>query len=127
MEILQLPWSRRYCPANITQLSQSVRVTLHWQFTVNQFVWATSPLRLTTSNFIFQLSSCGYSPSVTSSLTRVWVCRLQLQLVLASAVILKSESRGTRNHILLSQIRDSSPTTRRATVKVFDLASTRNH
>jgi hypothetical protein len=35
------------------------------------------------------------------SLTREWVCRLQLLLVLASAVILESESRGTRDHILL--------------------------
>jgi hypothetical protein len=32
--------------------------------------------------------------------------RLQLLLPLASAVILGSESRGTRDHILLSQIRD---------------------
>jgi hypothetical protein len=42
-----------------------------------------------------------------SSLTREWVCRLQLLLVLASAVILGSESRGTHDHILLSQIWDS--------------------
>jgi hypothetical protein len=35
------------------------------------------------------------------------IYRLQLLLVLASAVILGSESRGTRDHILLSQIRDS--------------------
>jgi hypothetical protein len=35
------------------------------------------------------------------------VCRLQLLLVLASAVNLGSESRGTRDHILLSQIRHS--------------------
>jgi hypothetical protein len=41
------------------------------------------------------------------SLTRERVCRLQLMLVLASAVILGSESRETRDHILLSQIRDS--------------------
>jgi hypothetical protein len=40
------------------------------------------------------------------SLTRGRVCRLQLLLVLASAVILGSEYRGTRDHILLSQIRD---------------------
>jgi hypothetical protein len=39
---------------------------------------------------------------------REWVCRLQLLLGLASAVILRSESRGTHDHILLSQIRDSS-------------------
>jgi hypothetical protein len=38
---------------------------------------------------------------------RGWVCRLQLLLVLASAVILRSESQGTDAHILLSQIRDS--------------------
>jgi hypothetical protein len=42
----------------------------------------------------------------TLSLTRGRVCRLQFLLVLASAVILRSESRGTRDHILLSQIRD---------------------
>jgi hypothetical protein len=40
------------------------------------------------------------------SVTRGQFCRLQLLLALASAVILGSESRGTRDHILLSQIRD---------------------
>jgi hypothetical protein len=40
------------------------------------------------------------------SLTRGPICGLQLLLVLASAVIFRSESRGTRDHILLSQIRD---------------------
>jgi hypothetical protein len=39
--------------------------------------------------------------------TKERVCRLQLLLVLASAVLLGSESRGTHDHILLSQIRDS--------------------
>jgi hypothetical protein len=39
---------------------------------------------------------------------RGWVYRLKLLLVLPSAVILRSESRGTHDHILLSQIRDSS-------------------
>jgi hypothetical protein len=65
---------------------------------------ATSPLRLMTSNFIFQQNTCRYSPYVTTCLTRGWVCRLQLLLVLASTVILRSESRGTHDHILLSQI-----------------------
>jgi hypothetical protein len=76
-----------------------------------------------------------------------WVCRLQLLLILASAVILGSESSGTHDHILLSQIRSylyppgtrwpsysprqwvpfsSPPTTRRATVEVFNPASTRD-
>jgi hypothetical protein len=40
------------------------------------------------------------------SLTRGRVYRLQMLLALASAVILGSESRGTRDHILLSQIWD---------------------
>jgi hypothetical protein len=39
-------------------------------------------------------------------LTRGRVCRLQLLLALANAVILRSEYRGTRDHILLSQIQD---------------------
>jgi hypothetical protein len=40
------------------------------------------------------------------SLTKGRVCRSQLLLALASAVILGSESHGIRYHILLSQIRD---------------------
>jgi hypothetical protein len=42
------------------------------------------------------------------SLTRGRVCRLQLLLAVASAVILGSESLGTRGRILLSQIWDFS-------------------
>jgi hypothetical protein len=41
-------------------------------------------------------------------LTRGRVCRLQFLLALASAVIFGLESRGTRDNILLSQIRDFS-------------------
>jgi hypothetical protein len=40
------------------------------------------------------------------SLTRGRVCRLQWLLATASALVLGSESRGTRDHILVSQIRD---------------------
>jgi hypothetical protein len=91
---------------------------------------------------------------LTVSLTRGWVYRLQLLLVLARAVILGSESRGNHDHIL-SQIPDSpnledqvpaftsprnrvarlylqalgsfsvAPTSRRATVEVFDPSTTR--
>jgi hypothetical protein len=64
-------------------------------------------LRCTTSHFFSQLNPCGHSPDVTSSLTRGWVCRLQLLLALSSAVILRFDSRGTRDYILLSQMRDS--------------------
>jgi hypothetical protein len=41
-------------------------------------------------------------------LTRGRVCHLQFLVSLDSAVILGSESRGTHDHILLSQIRDST-------------------
>jgi hypothetical protein len=91
----------------------------------------------------------------TVSLMRERVCRLQLLLVLASAVKLRAESRGTRDHILCLIFEtpptwragfpylyppgtgwpsynprhwvpfSSPPTTRRAAVEVFELASTR--
>jgi hypothetical protein len=51
---------------------------------------------------VWQLRVCCGAPS----LTRGRVCRFQMLLALASAVILGSESLGTRDHILLSQIRD---------------------
>jgi hypothetical protein len=92
--------------ASLPTASSSV-LLYDWRFTTNHFVLVTSPLRFTTSNFIFQLNTCDYSSYATSSLTRGWVCRLQLLLVLASAIILRSESRGTHDHILLSQIGDS--------------------
>jgi hypothetical protein len=63
------------------------------------------PLEVHDQRF-FQTNPWGCSPYVTSSLTRRWVSRLQLLLALASAVIFGSESRGTRDHILLSQIWD---------------------
>jgi hypothetical protein len=87
-------------------ISVRVRVTLRLTVYRNKFNLATSPFRLTTSNFIFQLNICCYSPYVKSSLTKGWVCRLQLLLALASTVILRSESCGIHDHILLSQIRD---------------------
>jgi hypothetical protein len=53
-------------------------------------------------NTVRQLRVCWCG---AHSLTRGRVCRLQLLLVLASANILGSMSRGTHDHILLSQIR----------------------
>jgi hypothetical protein len=57
--------------------------------------------------FFFQLKHCCHSPYVTALLTRKYVCYLQLLLTLASAVNLGSDSCGTHDHILLSQIGDS--------------------
>jgi hypothetical protein len=109
--------------------------------------WESRPV------FFFQLNPCNHSPYVTSSLTRGWVYRLQFLLAFASTVILRSEPRGTHDRVLLSQIRDfpnlegqvpvfisprnrvaqlyprnwvtfsSLPTTQRATVEVFEPAS----
>jgi hypothetical protein len=56
----------------------------------------------------FQINTCGHSSHVTSPLKTGCVCRLQLMLALVRAVILRSEYRGTHNHILLSQIWDST-------------------
>jgi hypothetical protein len=56
---------------------------------------------------------------MTSSLTRGWVCRIQLLLVLASAVIPGTESCGTHDHILLSQIRDP-PQTRDPRPRIYN-------
>jgi hypothetical protein len=67
--------------------------------------WREAPWDSRPENFILKLNTRGYSPYVTSFLIRGWVCRLQLLLVLASTVILGSESRGIHGHILLSQIR----------------------
>jgi hypothetical protein len=79
--------------------NQSSELLYNWRFTDNHFVLATSPLRLTDS--IFWTEYYFHSPYVTSSLKREWVRGLQLLLVIASAV-LSSESRGTHDHILLS-------------------------
>jgi hypothetical protein len=94
---------------NVSELTfKSVRIESdsEWlydrRFSANRFVLATSPLRITASNSVFQLNTY-----VTSSLTRGRVCRLQLLLVLASAIILWFDSLGTDDHILLCYIRDT--------------------
>jgi hypothetical protein len=91
----------------ILEKEGEIELLYDWRLTANHFILGTNPLRPTTSNLFFQLNTWGYSPHVTYSLTRGWVWRLQLVLALASAAILRSVSRGTHNHILLSQIRDS--------------------
>jgi hypothetical protein len=83
----------------------SERVTLRPAVYSQSVRLGNKPLE-THDQHLFQLNTCGYSPYVTSSMTKGWVCRLQLLLVLASAVILGFESRGTHDHILRSQIRD---------------------
>jgi hypothetical protein len=59
------------------------------------------------TRFLLLSDSCWFVDVGRSlSLTRERVCRLQLLLALASADIFGSGSHGTRDHNLLSQIRD---------------------
>jgi hypothetical protein len=60
-------------PSNPLKTESESELLYYWQFTSNQFVLATSPLRPTTRISFFELNTCGYSPYVTSSLTRGWV------------------------------------------------------
>jgi hypothetical protein len=53
-----------------TKTELELELLYDWRFTANHFVLVTSPLRLTTSKFIFQLNICGYNSYATSSLTR---------------------------------------------------------
>jgi hypothetical protein len=62
-------------------------------------IWGLQPDFITVRQL--QVCWCG-----VLSLRRGRVCRLELLLVLASAVIFKSESPGVHDHILLSQIWD---------------------
>jgi hypothetical protein len=88
-------------------MEELIRVTLQLTVYRQSVRLYDKPLETHDQYFFFQLNTCGYSPYVTSSLTRGWVCRLQLLLALASTVLLRSEGRGTHDHILLPQVRDS--------------------
>jgi hypothetical protein len=70
--------------------------------------WLRAPRASQPECFFFfsHLNTCGHSPYITSSLTRRRVCHLKLLLTLANAFILGSDSRVTRDHMLLSQFRD---------------------
>jgi hypothetical protein len=89
-----------------TPTSQSVRVTLRLAVYGESVRLGAESLETQGQNFFSRMNTCGHSSYITYSLTRGWVCHLQLLLALASSFILGPESRGTRDHILLSQIRD---------------------
>jgi hypothetical protein len=91
----------------ITKLPVRIRVTLRLAVYRQSVRLGYKPLETHDQHFSFPTDTCCHGPYATSPLKRRWVCNLQLLLVLASAVILGSESRGTHVHILLSQFRDS--------------------
>jgi hypothetical protein len=88
-------WVSESCESYITTDDQWA--SLSWN---KAPIWAYDQIFITLRHL--QFCWCGGG----LSLTRGQVCRLQLLLVLASVVILVSESHGTCNHILLSQFRD---------------------
>jgi hypothetical protein len=57
------------------------------------------------TRFLLLLDCCDFV-DLGRSLMRGQVCHLQLLVVLASEVTLESDSRGTRDHTLLSETRD---------------------
>jgi hypothetical protein len=85
------------CPRWLAPFSCSSRAGLIW-------CQAPSGAHDKICNTVRQLQVCWCG---APSLTRGWACRLQLLLVLASAVILGTESHGTHDHILLYKFETS--------------------
>jgi hypothetical protein len=100
-----------FMTALTSNLLITVRVTSRLAVYLQSVRLGVKPLETHDQKF-FQLNTCGYSPYVTSSLTRGCVCRLQLLLVFASAFILRSESRGTHDpHDIFYRLKFETPQT----------------
>jgi hypothetical protein len=69
--------------AAVFRVRGRVRVTLRLAVYRQSVRLGTKPLE-THNQYFFQLKTYECNPYVTSSLTRGWVCRIQLLLVLAS-------------------------------------------
>jgi hypothetical protein len=114
MKILLFSWLRRCLLVTVPQLTHDGNWPIQSYFTTGGLPPISSPYRQAPRGsqpeiFFSQLYPYGPSPNVTSSLTRIWVCSLELLLVLASAVILRYGSHGTHDHILVSDLRLPKP------------------
>jgi hypothetical protein len=59
----------------MTIFSESQSELLHdWWFTLNQFILAPSPLRLTTTDFFLELHRYGHSPLMRGWVCLLWIC-----------------------------------------------------
>jgi hypothetical protein len=85
--------------------SSQVKVTLRLTVSQSASLGVEPHLGLMT-RYLLLLDSYGLCFCGTPSLTRGRVCLFYMLLALASAIFLGSESLGTRDHILLSQIWD---------------------
>jgi hypothetical protein len=86
--------------SSLLKLSLMLRPTVQ----SSSLTWKKAPIWGLRPDFYYSQTVADFLCGALS-LTRGPVCRLQLLLALASAVILGSESRGTHDHILLSEIR----------------------
>jgi hypothetical protein len=83
----------------LIQPSVKVRVTLRLAVYRQSVRLGDSPLETHDQYFYFPPEHLRlYIPYVMSSLTRGWICRLQLLLTLASELTLRYESRGAHGH-----------------------------
>jgi hypothetical protein len=80
-----------------------------WRLIANQFVLTTIPLRFTTSNFIFQLNTCSYSPYVTSSLMSGWICPLNCCWSSPAQLFSGQIPSGLMTHLTVSDSRLPEP------------------
>jgi hypothetical protein len=101
---LQLPnWTNSLPTAKLTHKSKSKsKICYGWQSVIQSVLVSSSVWNPRPDFWYCQTVSCLWCG--VPYLTRGQVCHLQLLLALASAVILWSESHGTHDHILLSQI-----------------------
>jgi hypothetical protein len=99
------PRSRRRDPSTALYSSSQVKVKVTLRLTASQSVslGVESHLGLMT-RYLLLFDSYGLVLCGVPSLTRGRICLLYMLLALASAVFLRSESLGNRDHILLSQI-----------------------
>jgi hypothetical protein len=93
-------WRMQDEPEDVWSFKEEVRVKLlyDWPFIAHQFVLATSLLRPTSSNFIFQLNTCGYK-SLCNILSGE---RMGLSITIAAGP-------GQRSHSQVRVPRDSWP------------------
>jgi hypothetical protein len=101
------PNSQLNCPSNSLNWTASLESYVMTDGQSASLSWNKAPIRVLWPDFYYHQTVAGLlMVGLSLSLMRGQICCLQLLLLLASTVILRSKSRGTHYHILLSQIQD---------------------